>query len=71
MPVDNKRIQGPEDTQPYSIFLKGGVKHEAELSKHLLDAKGLRGDGRAPLKQRGICELPFDVSYLFSFRLNY
>nr|XP_023012430.1 exosome complex component MTR3-like [Leptinotarsa decemlineata] len=53
MPIDHKRINGPEDTVPYQLFSKLNTKSLSKKFKEILK-DGKRNDSRAPLEHRKI-----------------
>lgn len=55
MPVDHKRINGPEETVPYNLFTKLNTKSlKVQFNESLKD--GSRSDGRTYLEHRKICK---------------
>lgn len=53
MPIDNKRITGPEITTPYQLFTNQKAWNE-NFAESLTD-NGLRLDGRKTCEHRKIC----------------
>lgn len=56
MPVDHKRINGPEVSTPYIIYSKSNIKSNHENLYDILNLQKLRKDGRTPDKHRKVCE---------------
>ena len=56
MPLDNKRITGPEKTIPYEVFIESRHKTFNELLKDVISTDGLRNDGRKANDHRKICK---------------
>lgn len=55
MPVDHKRINGPEETVSYYLFTKLNTKSlKFQFSESIQEGK--RVDGRTPLEHRKICK---------------
>lgn len=55
MPVDHKRINGPDVSVPYRVYSKVHLKTHEEKSKEILNQSGKRKDGRKPNESRKIC----------------
>lgn len=55
MPVDHKRVNGPENSEPYQLFSDARKKVIQKEVDTIL--KGLRSDGRQADELRKICEL--------------
>lgn len=55
MPVDHKRINGPDETYPYSLYAK---TNKQSLNEKYEDIKrtGQRSDSRTFLEHRKICK---------------
>lgn len=56
MPLDNKRINGPEKTISYEVFAKSRQKYFHEFYKEVINPEGLRSDGRKANDHRKICK---------------
>ncbi|XP_026480216.1 exosome complex component MTR3-like [Ctenocephalides felis] len=54
MPVDHKRINGPEVSTPYIIYSKSNIKSNHENLYDILNLQKLRKDGRTPDKHRKV-----------------
>lgn len=54
MPVDHKRINGPENTEPYHLYSKQHQNKLEETFKKLY-VEGKRLDNRKPEELRKIC----------------
>ncbi|XP_044746635.1 exosome complex component MTR3-like [Coccinella septempunctata] len=52
MPIDYKRLNGPEDAVPYKLFTKLNTKSLKEQYKSCISENGLRKDGRNILEHR-------------------
>lgn len=55
MPVDSRRISGPENTLQYFLYSKQKKTYE-ECEKEMINTLNLRKDGRKPQDVRKICE---------------
>lgn len=56
MPIDYKRINGPEDAIPYKLFTKLNTKSLEEQYKSCISVNGIRKDGRSVHEHRQLCE---------------
>lgn len=56
MPVDHKRINGPDETFPYSLFSKLNRKSSIQQLKEILK-NNKRSDDRIPIEHRKICTI--------------
>ncbi|XP_065168184.1 exosome complex component MTR3-like [Atheta coriaria] len=54
MPIDNRRINGPENTVPYTLFTKLNTKSFKEQVQDAIPVNGKRSDGRKHLEHRKI-----------------
>lgn len=55
MPVDNKRINGPEISVPYQLFDKLNTKSLKTQFSEIVQPNGTRKDGRSAHQHRKIC----------------
>ncbi|XP_045474360.1 exosome complex component MTR3-like [Harmonia axyridis] len=54
MPIDHKRINGPEDAVPYKLYTKLNTKSLKEQYKSCISDDGFRKDGRTILEHRSL-----------------
>ena len=64
MPSDSRRIQGPENTTPYSLYIKENKTYE-DLVKTILK-NGQRKDGRSLKELRRICKYICICNFVFN-----
>lgn len=55
MPVDQKRINGPENSFSYHLYSQLNSETYENKLKHLINAEGIRKDGRKLNETRKIC----------------
>lgn len=64
MPVDSRRLQGPESAFSYTLLEKKGASEgepslSADFQKILISANEVRKDKRKPTDARPLCKLIF------------
>lgn len=63
MPIDHKRINGPEVSVPYTTYIN--AKCEEKYAKNFIFK---RKDGRAHNERREICKFKYKTKYYFVYR---
>lgn len=63
MPVDSRRVAGPENTLQYYLYSKHKKTYE-ECEKELLNSDHIRKDGRKPSDSRKICKLAKSLFFI-------
>lgn len=56
MPVDTRRLQGPEDAIPYHILQKTAVDSSKKNPLDVVDTAGVRRDQRKANEARKLCK---------------
>lgn len=65
MPIDQKRINGPEGSLPYQLFVESRNKTFEERLENVFDRAGSRKCGRKDNESRKYCKLFLFYTELF------